>query len=168
MKGTNTGMSLAELLVIVCIIGIVGVIGLPAYTRFLQHNKLETLVDLLQGQIAYARASSVANRYDVELCGTVDGTVCSSSWERGWILRSPATGVVLNHHTTGDQQQLRWAGISKTISFRPNGTTKLGNGRFYICDQRGELVWQLVLNRQGRTKRIRGLEKGQQVSKPCG
>ncbi|MBA1271858.1 GspH/FimT family pseudopilin [Stutzerimonas azotifigens] len=168
MKRTNTGMSLAELLIVVCLLCIASSIALPAFSHFLQRNTLEALADQLQGQLAHARALSVATHRDVELCGTVDGTTCTSSWERGWILRSPATGLVISHHAIDDPQQLRWAGASKKISFYPNGTTKMGNGRFYLCDRQGELAWQLVLNKQGRIKRIRGLERNQQASKPCG
>lgn len=167
MKGTNKGMSLAELLVIVSILSVASSIAIPAFFEFLQQNRLEALVDQLQRQIARARASSVANHHDIEVCGTANGAVCSKTWERGWMIRSPVTGTVLGHYPIEGRQQLRWAGISTAIRFEPNGTTKLGNGRFYICDHRGELAWQLVLNRQGRIKRIRGLEKTQQIVKPC-
>jgi len=168
MKRTNTGMSLAELLIIVCLLCIASSIALPAFSQFLQRNKLEALVDQLHGQIAHARALSVATHRDVEICGTVDGATCTSTWKSGWIVRSPANDTVFSHHRIGEQERLRWAGLSKQIRFHSNGTTTLGNGRFYLCDRQDELQWQLVLNRQGRIKRVRGLEKNQQVSKPCG
>ncbi len=168
MKRTNTGMSLAELLIVVCLLCIASSIALPAFSQFLQRNTLEALADQLQGQLVHARALSVATHREVELCGTVDGASCTSSWQGGWILRSPTNGLVISHHAIDDSRQLHWAGASKKISFYSNGTTKMGNGRFYLCDRQGEVAWQLVLNKQGRIKRIRGLEKNQQVDKPCG
>ncbi|MCQ4224447.1 GspH/FimT family pseudopilin [Stutzerimonas stutzeri] len=167
MKETNTGMSLAELLIIVSIVSVASSIALPAFFEFLQHNRLEALVDQLQRQVALARETSVANHHDIELCGTADGAVCEKTWDRGWMIRSPLTGAVLSYYPIEGQQQLRWAGTSNAIRFQTNGTTKFGNGRFFICDHQGEVAWQLVLNRQGRVKRIRGLEKNQQVVKPC-
>lgn len=168
MKRTNLGVSLAELLIVICVLSIAGSIALPAFTHFLQRNKLEALVDQLHGHVAHARALSVSTRSEVEICGTVDGMTCTSSWKNAWIVRSPNNGTVYSYYQIGEQGLLRWAGMSKQIRFRDNGTTILSNGRFYVCDRQGELQWQLVLNRQGRIKRVRGLEHNQQISKPCG
>lgn len=168
MKRTDAGMSLAELLLVICLISITCSIALPAFSQFYQRNKLEALTDQLHGHIAHARALSISSNRDVEVCGSADGLTCISAWRHGWLLRLPAEGTIISHHPLSSSEHLRWAGMSRKIRFQDNGTTSLGNGRFYICDRQGEPQWQLVLNKQGRVRRARGLEKKQKQIKPCG
>lgn len=167
MNRSNTGMSLAELLVVISLLAIAASTALPAFTHFAQQNRLEALVDQLQGQLMHARATSVANNRNVIVCGSQDGQNCIRDWTSGWLVASPGNGEILSRHQLNGER-IRWAGASQHIRFHSNGTTSMGNGRFYICDGPEEVRWQLILNRQGRIKRVQGLEKNQQVTKPCG
>jgi len=47
--------------------------------------------------------------------------------------------------------ELRWSGFKQSIRFRDNGSSPTGNGRFYQCHKQ-QVVWQLILNRQGRLR----------------
>ncbi len=154
------GFSLIELLVVAVLVALLGLFALPAFGTLIERQRATTLADQLQAHLHFARASSVTRNADVEFCGSSNGTDCDQGWQHGWIVRLRGSGETLRYHQLTPQDHLRWT-RGETILFRSNGTAPLGNGRFYVCDREAAVVWQLVLNRQGRVRRVAGLEASQ-------
>lgn len=155
------GFTLVELLVVVALLAILAAFALPALGRLAENGRATALADLLQSQLAHARASSVLRRRDIDICGSSDGETCDGAWSEGWIIHEPPQGNVLSSHRLDKPARLRRGSASPIIRFRSNGTSPLGNSRFYICNEKLEVVVQLVISRQGRVRRVQGLEPGQ-------
>jgi type IV fimbrial biogenesis protein FimT len=150
------GFSLAELLLVVALLAIAAGIALPGIGSLVDRSRTLVLADLLQRQLAHARALSVIRNRDVELCGSSDGERCDGNWRRGWMVHVPGEEGPVSWHRLDGREHVRWRrGLSNTIRFRSNGTSPLGNGRFHVCDGRGEtVVWEVVISRQGRVRRV--------------
>ncbi|MGV8844278.1 MAG: GspH/FimT family protein [Pseudomonas sp.] len=159
--------SLIELLITLTLLALLASIALPNFSGWVERNRIETLRNLLQTQINHARASSVLHNRDVVVCGSSDGQNCDNRWDMGWLLHYFGTEKLLSQHRLTAQDQLQWKGFNKKIRFHSNGTAPGGNGRFYFCNNQNEVILQMVLNRQGRLRRVSGLEPDQQVNIGC-
>ena len=156
------GYSIVEAMAVVVVLVSIVTMAFPSFADLIERNRTRALADRLQSQLAHARIASVTGRHDVTLCGSSDGEHCDGDWGRGWLLRVPGSEAPpLGSYRLQARESLRWSGFSRVIRFRSNGTSPVGNGRFYICDRRrNEVAWQLVINRQGRVQRIRGAAEG--------
>jgi len=159
--------SLIELLITLTLLALLASIALPNFSGLVERNRIKALRNLLQTQINHARASSVLHNRDVVVCGSSDGQNCDNRWDTGWLLHFSDTEELLSQHRLSTQDRLRWAGFNKKIRFHGNGTAPGGNGRFYFCNNQNEVVLQMVLNRQGRLRRVSGLEPDQSESIGC-
>lgn len=159
--------SLIELLITLTLLALLSSIALPSFAELIERNRIETLRNLLQTQVNHARASSVLHNRRVEVCGSSDGQSCDNRWHIGWLLRFIDTQEPISQHVLSANDRLKWAGFQQKITFHHNGTAPLGNGRFYFCNSQNDVVLQMVLNRQGRLRRVSGLEAGQESSLGC-
>ena len=92
------------------------------------------------------------HRIRVELCGSIDGLSCHSDWSQGWLLREAKNESPLSiTRLSSDKKRLKWKGFQAKIQFHSNGSSPIGNGRFYSCYKQ-HISWQLILNRQGRLR----------------
>lgn len=158
--------TLIELLVTVALLAIFATIAMPSMTRFVERNRIEALRDQLHAQLNLARTNAVVQRRDVEICGSSDGKTCDENWQKGWMLYFMDNRQPIGQHRLGLQDRVMFVGFNKQIIFHENGTA-LGNGRFYLCEQDGKVAQQLVLNKQGRTRRVAGLESDQDQNLIC-
>jgi len=168
----NRAFSLIELLVTLTLITLLGSVALPSLASLVERNRIQSLRANLQAQLHHARASSVLHNRDVEVCGSSDGQNCDDQWQQGWLLHVVGTKQVIGQHLLSPQDRIMWMGATTRIRFHGNGTSPLGNGRFYICDQHLAVALQIVINRQGRFRQGRfrqatGLEPSQNQTIRC-
>lgn len=146
------GLTLIELLVCLSMLSLLCVIALPNFTELLSRKQTDALTDKLVRQLAHARALSIITRRDVEACGSSDGKQCDEQWSKGWVIYSPGTSSIVSMERIAPGAVLNWTGFTSRIRFHPNGTSPLGNGYFLICNSKGQVHSQLIINRQGRIR----------------
>ena len=168
------GFSLNELLITLCLLAIVSTLALPNFARYVQNNRQENLRHSLQSHLKTTRSEAISLMRRVELCGSSNGTLCDHAWHEGWLIRDAVLGTTLAYTRQPGLAQargrLRWAGTgasSQSILYQANGTTATSNGSFIQCSAENRVVWQLVINRQGRVRYAAGLESGQSHSGLC-
>lgn len=159
--------SLIELLITLILITLLVSIALPSLAGLAERSRITSLRDQLHAQVQHARASSVLHNRDVEVCGSSDGQQCDDQWQRGWILYFVDTQQIISQQQLTTRDHIMWAGATNRIRFHDNGTSPLGNGRLYICDQQQVVALQIVINRQGRLRQATGLEAGQNQAIRC-
>ncbi|WP_263140365.1 GspH/FimT family pseudopilin [Pseudomonas sp. RIT-PI-AD] len=160
-------LGLIELLFCLALLAVFASLALPAFGQWVERTRLEALRDQLQAHLNSARADSVLHNRAIEVCGSADGQTCDDDWQSGWVSHFASDQRLLKQYRLGVQDRLAWTGASSRIRFQGNGTAPLGNGRFFFCDRQGKVVSQLVLNRQGRIRRVQGLEQGQNPQTSC-
>ncbi len=164
------GLTLPELLITLCLLAIVVSIGMPSLNQHLHRNRQENLRHSLLSHLKATRSDAVSGNQRVELCGSSDGVQCDHRWNDGWLMRDPLTQTALRFSAQTGRDRLRWTGAgqaNQTIVFQANGNMASSNGRFILCTAEGRVLWQLVINRQGRVRQTVGLETGQSDGELC-
>ncbi len=150
MPNKDQGFTLVELLITLALLAIVANIAVPAFDGLITRNRQQALMEQVEAILVNARADAILKRRTVEICGSADGQTCSNDWASGWLVRTSDNQLLqLTQLPTHDE--LRWSGFKQSIRFRDNGSSPTGNGRFYQCHKQ-QVVWQLILNRQGRLR----------------
>lgn len=170
MRKTTCGFTLTELLITVCVAVIVSTLALPNLSNYLANNRQENLRHSLLSHLKAARSEAVTLMQRVELCGSSNGLRCDQAWSDGWLIRDPVAGTALRFSRQSGRDLLRWVGAgaaSQTVIYQANGTTVASNGRFILCTAEGQVIWQLVINRQGRVRHLQGLENAQSDAELC-
>ena len=80
------GFSLIELLVVIAIVGILLGVGISGYSGWVARTNTEEIALTLQRSLALARSEAIRSGENVRLCGTQNGTSCSNSLTRGWLV----------------------------------------------------------------------------------
>lgn len=163
------GFSLLELLITLALIALLAVLAAPSLSSLVERNRTLAITEQLQAQLMLSRTQSVVHQRDTVLCGSAAGFACDGDWSRGWLSQQSHDGQMMNHrHDLDGGRRVVWrGGLQAVIRFDANGTAPSGNGRFLICDAAQQVAWQLVLNRQGRVRRVQGLERGQNGAGLC-
>lgn len=161
------GYTLIELLYTVVVLALLASIGLPDLGNLIERNRNQSLRDQLMAQLKHARSMAVLHNQRIEMCGSSDGHTCDDAWKSGWLIDSPSDGAIDSQHRLENRERLKWAGASTRIVFLGNGTLLKGNGRFYICRRDGRVELQLVISRQGRIRKVDGLESSQNAGTRC-
>jgi type IV fimbrial biogenesis protein FimT len=151
-------MTLLELLATMLLIMITAAYAVPSFSQLTETNRQRALQEKLLYHLQSARSRAVLQGKRLEICGSTDGQQCNSAWNAGWILRVANTEEVIASETLNQQKAtLYWRGPRDSVLFRHDGQTPLSNGRFYLCHD-GKVVWQLVINRQGRIRHTSATE----------
>ena len=163
----SAAFSLNELLITLCLISLLGLWAAPNFAAFLQAQRSLALTQLIAGHLTQARMHSALHQRDVEICGSSNGINCDNQWYNGWLLRYPEATLPFLDERLPANTNLLWQGATQRIRFHPDGTSPLGNGRFLICSNSGDVLHQLVINRQGRARVVNGLEPTQASDFRC-
>jgi type IV fimbrial biogenesis protein FimT len=171
------GITIVELVVSLAVVSILVTSGVPAFSSFIQTNKIsETAFDTL-GTINLARAEAVKRRTRVVLCRSAAPTAAtpacggtSNTWTTGWLVFASGDanntyeavtdtllgrGVVDSSNVT----VMTNSTSNNNLEYNSDGTTNEGGGtaRFAICDKRGGAYGrQIDVPPHGRPKFTRG------------
>jgi len=173
----NVGISIVELVVSLAVVAILATTGVPAFSSFVQSNRLnESSFDML-ATINLARTEAVKRRTRVLLCRSADPTLptpsCGGSantWTTGWLVF--ASGDSNSTYEAGTDTLLGIGLIDSSnvtvitngtsnnnLEYNSDGTTNESGGtaRFALCDQRGGAQGrQINIPPHGRPKFVKG------------
>ena len=173
----NIGISIVELVVSLAIVAILATTGVPAFSSFIQSNRLnESSFDML-ATINLARTEAVKRRTRVLLCRSADPTLptpsCGGSantWTTGWLVF--ASGDSNSTYEAGTDTLLGIGLVDSSnvtvitngtsdnnLEYNSDGTTNESGGtaRFALCDQRGGAQGrQINIPPHGRPKFVKG------------
>jgi len=171
------GITIIELMVSLAVVSILVTTGVPAFSNFIQSNKISESAFNALGTINLARGEAVKRRTRVVLCRSADPAAATPScgggantWTSGWLVFAsgdtnntydPATDMLLG---TGIVHSSNVTVITNSTSnmnleYNSDGTTNEGGGtaRFAICDKRGGAYGrQIDIPPHGRPKFIKG------------
>lgn len=159
--------NILELLVVLTLLSLLALIAAPNLAKLIEQSRIYSLRNLLQNQLTLARTNSVLHNRDIEICGSSDGQLCDDQWPQGWLIRIVSDNQVISQTQLNPDDRIKWTGATQKIRFHSNGTSPLGNGRFYFCDRNQDVILQIVINRQGRLRQANGLEPEQNQSIKC-
>ena len=80
------GFTLVELLITIVVASILIAVAVPAFSSFVQNNRIAAQTNELVTAIATARSEAIKRKQDVTVCNSSDGATCTGSWSQGWIL----------------------------------------------------------------------------------
>jgi type IV fimbrial biogenesis protein FimT len=151
--------TLPELLVTLALLALLSTYAVPSFAKWITSNKQKMLREKLLYSLQIARTQAVLKSRSMELCGSTDALDCDENWHKGWILRVAASKEILAAEQLHQVDlPLRWKGSGDRILFRNNGQTPMSNGRFTLCEDDGNLLWQLIISRQGRIRQATAKE----------
>lgn len=86
----NPGFTIIELVVVIMIVGILFAIGLPSYKYVTTSNRMTSEVNLLLGDMQFARSQAIKEGQPVTVCISTNGIQCAGvgnvNWQDGWIV----------------------------------------------------------------------------------
>ncbi|WP_437881808.1 GspH/FimT family protein [Pseudomonas sp. LRF_L74] len=159
--------SLVELLVVLLVLSIALCISLPNLQSLIHSSLSQSTHDKLKASLHFARAYSIQHQINVELCGSQHGERCEGSWQHGWLIRERSSAKVIQIIRIKDDLRLTWNGFSKPVGFKPSGHSSISNGTFTLCDEHGQALWNIVLNRQGRARTVAASHLNSKASSAC-
>lgn len=175
--GHLLGITIVELVVSLAVVSILVTTGVPAFSNFIQSNRLSESTFDLFGTINLARSEAVKRRTRVVLCRTTNPAATSPScggtantWTKGWLVF--AAGDANNTYESATDTLLGTGRVESTdvtvitnstsnnnLEYNSDGTTNEGGGtaRFAVCDKRlGAYGRQINVPPHGRPKFVKG------------
>lgn len=91
----TSGFTLVELMIAILILSILTAMAAPNFRNLIVSNRLSTEVNDLQTTFAFARSEAIKRNTAISICPSIDGNLCSNSWNHGWIVYVTADNSVL-------------------------------------------------------------------------
>jgi len=105
-RKASAGVTLTELMVTIMIVSILLGIGVPSYRYMTNSSRTTTEVNLLLGDLQFARSEAIKQGLPVTICPSAAGTSCdsTSTWQNGWIifLDNNGNGIMEGSATPAD------------------------------------------------------------------
>ena len=148
MNKKISGLTLIELLVTVAVVMVLLVLGVPQFRTITASNRLTTSINLLQGDLAFARTEAIKRGMPVTI----------SSAATNWATGGWTTAVAISGGDTlrispplTNMQQL--TSTETEITFNADGRLDGGGTvRFTLCDDRsGDIGKQVDIRATGQT-----------------
>lgn len=153
--------SLAELLVVIVVLGIVLSIATPSFNAFIQHNRQTTHVNQMIDLLNYARAEAVTRRTMVSLCSGDASCGSATYWQHQILIFNDTNrngqfdigDALLRIALLDENHRWHWSNFrnQKHMSYKPDGTTHSLNGTFTLC-QNAQPMRSITLNTSGRAR----------------
>jgi len=110
------GFTLMELLLGIAVLAILTTLAVPAFTQFVQNNRLAAEANELVASFQYARSESLKRGLPVQICSSADGTGCDGDWNQGWIAMVDPDGA--------EEEIIRvWTASADAFEFTPTSGT---------------------------------------------
>jgi len=83
--GWTAGFTLLELLLAIAVMAILTSLAVPAFTQFIQNNRLAAQANELVAALQYGRSEALKRGASVQVCSSSGGTACDGKWSETWI-----------------------------------------------------------------------------------
>jgi len=119
----QSGFTVIELMIGIAVLAIVMGLAVPAFTQFIQNNRLAAKANEVVGAFQFARAEALKRGLPVRVCSSSDGNGCNGEWNEGWVAIADPGGtdeeVLRRWPTPGDDFQ--FTPTSGYAGFDPSG-----------------------------------------------
>ena len=115
-----------ELLMGIAVLAILTTLAVPAFTQFIQNNRLAAQANEMVASFQFARSEALKRGVNVQACASDDGANCSGAWTDGWIvIADPGDDQELLRvwPAPEDGFQITSATDSSNVGFRPTGAS---------------------------------------------
>lgn len=122
----DRGFTLVELIITVAIIAIVMSYAVPAYSRFVAQNKVQSFAYALASDLNNARSEAIRRGQTVEVCAASDTTVAScagavtNNWSKSWITVASGSVIKVHQAEAGTVASTTLSSVRFAASGRPN------------------------------------------------
>jgi len=149
--------------------------AVPAFMRMREHNQAISTANLLITQLQLARMTAVNRRISTVLCPSVDGRRCGdhADWSLGWLTfldrdrtgRPNSPNNIIIASTGPFTQTLRLQGSTgrPRVRYLPDGRSPGTNLTISICNDKGALLNQVIINNSGRVRSQRPQQPAQRA-----
>lgn len=159
----NAGFTLVELMIGLVIAAILLTVAVPAFTTFIQNNRVTSQANELVTALNLARSEAVGRGSSISVCPSSDGATCTggTDWAIGWIVvRDSANSGAVS--ITGTPLRI-WGSLAggSTLSgpafvrFLSTGGAGAGTAPSFslsIPDCTGDLARAVQINAAGRVQ----------------
>ena len=176
-KAGVRGFSLAEMMIVIAVIGVLAAIAFPSFTSVVNGGRLSGMTNELVASIQIARTEAIRRNVRAVVCPSANGTSCSggSNWSAGWMVffdndRNDAPGGVgdtVLRYVQGNAptQVLTSPAIGAALVFRPDGRARVaGTGAGSGALVRGTIAVCLPVTQPTNNIRDVTITFGSQVS----
>jgi prepilin-type N-terminal cleavage/methylation domain-containing protein len=157
----NRGFCLAEVLLTLAIVTIIASFAFPAFTQTLERYRHEAIKQDFIAHLDIARSLSIQKRRRIKICPLHTENICGKNWSAGLTIIDDHNFTILANHALNGSYAIYSTRQNSPFYYQKDGTSGGSNRRLILCDKNNHVVWQIIINLQGRVRSIQGLEKGQ-------
>lgn len=165
-SAVQAGVTLAELLAVMAILGILAGVAVPGMAQLLADRRVDAATARFHAHISRARSEAIFRGRRVVACPTADGSHCLSDgiWHDGWMLfvdldadREHHSGEpVLARSGSLGGVRMETSRMRRRIVYYPNGLARGSNGTYTFCgDGRKARPLAVIISNTGRARRSR-------------
>ena len=149
MNKKISGLTLIELLVTVAVVMVLLVLGVPQFRTITASNRLTTSINLLQGDLAFARTEAIKRGMPVTISSAATNWA-TGGWTTAVTISGADTDLRISPPLTNMQQL---TSTETEITFNADGRLDGGGTvRFTLCDDRsGDIGKQVDIRATGQT-----------------
>jgi type IV fimbrial biogenesis protein FimT len=109
------GFTLAEILIVIAIIGIIAAFGMPAMSKLLAGQAVRSAAYDLFADLIYARGEAIARGTNVTI-----NSAAGNNWKDGWSIRDDVANSVLREQSARTSE-ITFTATQATVTFDRNG-----------------------------------------------
>ena len=168
-RNPSSGLTLIELLIVLCILCILG-LSMPPISNLLAKQRLVSSQSELRLLVNRARAEALGLGQRITLCPLTPDGRCTTAWSGTLSVFTDSNGnrrqdpseAVLYQLQLDHTVNLQWRGMrpANSLHFSAQGVTFVSNGTFSLCRLGYDETFRVIVSRQGRTRTDR-------VKLPC-